>query len=172
MQIVLKKGSSQQSINEGGNFKKSILHITRSDGSKTWSPIHPGLQDHDIAHYAVEKSLGFTNGFYGLVDKGVEISDFELPKDKKPPLVHPDTMPLEALQSEYIVNLLQTEIWNSGRIENFLEVLRISLNEKEITFPQQLTEEKLEEIRKLYHHYALEFSSMRGGESLTLIFDI
>ena len=130
------------------------------------------MQDHDIAHYAVETVLGFKNGFYGIVNQGIEILDFELPKEEKPTLVHPDTMHIEAIQSEYIVNLLQTEIWNSGRIDNFLEVLKSSLGERNISFPVQITNDKLEEIRNVYHHYALEFSSMQEGESLELQFEI
>lgn len=171
MKIEFQKGSSGHAMVPGKSFKKSTLHITRSDGSQDWSYIHPGLQDHDIAHYAAETVLGMKNGFYGIIEQGASIADFELPKDQKGPLVHPDSMHIEAIQSEYLVNQLQTEIWSSGQMEDFLDVFQKTLADNNIPYPQSLNEESLEEIRKVYHHHALAFHSMEEGEVLSLCID-
>jgi hypothetical protein len=172
MKIEIQRGSSGHSMVPGKSFKKSTLRITRSDGSKDWGYIHPGLQDHDIAHYAVETVLGMKNGFYGIIDQGASIADFELPKNQKGPLVHPDTMHLEAIHSEYLVNQLQTEIWSSGLMEDFLDIFKKTLADKNIPYPKHLNAKSLEEIRKVYHHHALAFHAMKEGEVLRLIMDI
>ena len=57
--------------------KPSILSITRNDGSTTWSKLHRGLETHDLAHYAVESTLRFSKAFYGIINEGYNISDFE-----------------------------------------------------------------------------------------------
>jgi hypothetical protein len=57
--------------------KPSILSSTRNDGSTTWSKLHRGLETHDLAHYAVESTLRFSKAFYGIINEGYNISDFE-----------------------------------------------------------------------------------------------
>ena len=72
MKIEFKKGL----IN-----KPNVLSITRSNGTTSWCKLQPGLEDHDLAHFAVESVMGYKKGFYGLIDGGIEVKDFELPKD-------------------------------------------------------------------------------------------
>ncbi len=55
----------------------TVLTITKDDGSVTWSKLQRGLEFHDLAHYAVEKELQLKNSFYGMVNKGLDIHDFE-----------------------------------------------------------------------------------------------
>ena len=57
--------------------KPSIHSITGNDGSKTWSKLHRGLETHDLAHYAVESTLLFSKAFYGIINEGDNINDFE-----------------------------------------------------------------------------------------------
>ena len=168
MKIILKKGSSQQDLSEGKPFKKSTLHIYRDDGTLDWEFINPGLLTHDLAHYAVESILDMKHGFYGIINQGASIRDFELPKDQKGPLVHPDTIHKEALQSEHLVNLVQSEIYNTGTISDFIELVRNICNENNLDYPSKLNENNLEKIRELYSKLALEFHSMERGQELEL----
>ena len=170
MEIILKKGSGQEDLSRGKSYKKSTMHITRDDGSKDWTYLHPGLLDHDIAHYAVESVLKMDNGFFGIINKGAAIADFEKPKEDKGPLVHPETMHIEAQQSEYIVNQLQIELYSSGKMDDFLEVLRNTLDVNGFPFPEQLNDQSLKEIRAMYYKHALEFLSMPEGSTLNLSF--
>jgi hypothetical protein len=63
-------------------FRKSpegqphVIQCTRDDGSETYGPIpgQPGVP-HDLIHYAVEKTLGLTRAFFGLVAAGTAIPD-------------------------------------------------------------------------------------------------
>ena len=56
----------------------SVLRCVRADGSVTWQK-----QDrhaaffalHDLTHFAVESTLGFRDGFFGLVAQGWDIDD-------------------------------------------------------------------------------------------------
>ena len=56
--------------------KSSVLTITCSDGSITWSKLHKSLETHDLAHYAVEKILVFEYAFYSIINKCYNVSDF------------------------------------------------------------------------------------------------
>ena len=55
------------------------MSITRSDGSLCWAYLRENFEDHDLAHFAVETVLGFKDAFFGLIDLGYEIGDFEDP---------------------------------------------------------------------------------------------
>ena len=52
------------------------VYVTRGDGSTTgWS--FPGYGDglpHDLCHLVVEDELGMADGFWGLVDRGMDVT--------------------------------------------------------------------------------------------------
>ena len=82
-----------------------VLRCTRVDGSVTWQKqarhaAHFAL--HDLTHFAVESTLGFRRGFFGLIAEGWEIDD-TTGKGKR------GALPPEALEVEHIVGLLDTE---------------------------------------------------------------
>src|SRR4051812_11259140 len=59
----------------------SVLRCTRADGSTVWQR-HDGHQArffpfHDLTHFAVETTLGFHRGFFGLIADGWEIAETE-----------------------------------------------------------------------------------------------
>ena len=66
MQVNLKKISAET----------ASLHCRRSDGTETWSRVHPFYPTHDLSHFAVETALGLRQGFFGLVAGGWELADF------------------------------------------------------------------------------------------------
>ena len=59
---------------------RPTVTFLRADGTSTTG--HLGAGDfgpvHDLAHYAVESTLGLTGGFYGLLAAGWNIPDFEV----------------------------------------------------------------------------------------------
>ncbi|HEU4632006.1 MAG TPA: hypothetical protein VFS08_19810, partial [Gemmatimonadaceae bacterium] len=84
----------------------AVLRCVRADGSVTWQR-QQGAQArffplHDLAHFAVESTLGAQRGFYGLVAAGWEIDD-TTGKGARGPL------PDEALAIENLVGLLDRE---------------------------------------------------------------
>jgi hypothetical protein len=103
MDIVFKKAATKNSIT-----------CTRIDGSSTWQEVQPFLILHDLTHYAVETSLGTQQGFYGLLQEGLDITDFE--KKQK---VTPRSLPAEAIRTEILVTLFLTELNDQQPLKDF-----------------------------------------------------
>jgi hypothetical protein len=150
--------------------KSSVLNIRRSDGSTTWSKLHRGMETHDLAHYVVEKTLQFNYAFYSIIDKGFDISDFELPKDERPKDLQPKHLHPEALITEHIVNLLEIEFLNSGFNANFITDLKQILEDNHLPFPEQLNSETLEIIRAQYHNLVNQWRCLKSNEELSVAF--
>ena len=149
--------------------KPTILHFKRTDGTTTWTKLRPGLEAHDLAHYVIETVLGYKNAFYGLINQGYEVGDFEVPRSQRPEALIPVNLPLEAIQSEYIVNQLQTEyLGGYGQSPDFMETLAAALKEKALPFPSALTLDRLEEIRLQFHALLLQWHNLKEGEELAL----
>lgn len=82
------------------------LTCTRADGSTTWQrfegPTAMVFPGHDLTHYAVETTLGFRHGFYGLLADGWAIQDFAKPWPR-------GEIPAEAREVELIVGFFDSE---------------------------------------------------------------
>ena len=84
----------------------SVLRCERPDGSMTWQR-QEGRQAeffplHDLTHYAVERTLGIRQAFYGLIGAGWDVDD-TTGKGRRGPLPDP------ALFVESLVGLLDGE---------------------------------------------------------------
>lgn len=148
--------------------KQSILKIIRDDGTSTWSKLHVGMETHDLCHYAVEHVLEFKNAFYGIINKGFEIGDFELPRDQRPFQVQPTNLHNEALITEHIVNLLEVELLNAGRNDTFIEQLELILEENNLIKPSNLNEKTLLKIRQCYQSLVAKWQQLANENSLEL----
>jgi hypothetical protein len=152
-----------------GKGKPSTLTCIRVDGSSTWTNLHHGIETHDLAHYAVESELGFRDAFYGMVNRGFHIGDFELPRDRRPRELIPANLPAEALQTEHIVNLLQIEYFNTGAEDpDFLANLANILEQNDLPFPEGLDEAALQRIRETYRDLVSRWMMLPPGEMLEL----
>lgn len=160
LQIVLKKGQG----------KASTLTCIREDGTKTWARLHAGLEDHDLAHYALESVMNWQEAFFGLVSQGYEIGDFEKKREERPEALIPANLPWQAKLSECIVGLLQVQRLNSGESRDFIQILEEILKERNLDYPPDLTKEKLQDIREMYHRLAGQWLALAPGESLQLEF--
>lgn len=150
--------------------KPSILRCTRSDGSSTFAKLHPNLEIHDIAHYVVEKHLGFTKAFYGLLAQGYDIGDFQLPKADRPVALHPNNLDHEALITEHLVNLIQTHFGTEYPSSNIISMLKDILEQQELPFPKQLTVASLTTIRHNVKELMEQWYGLDDGEVLQLEF--
>src|ERR1700694_1448231 len=55
-----------------------VLRCVRADGSVTWQKQerHAAFFAlHDLTHFAIESTLGFRRGFYGLIAEGWDVED-------------------------------------------------------------------------------------------------
>src|SRR5205085_7988244 len=86
--------------------------VHRGDGSSTgWDfPSYGDGLPHDLCHLVVEDELGLTEGFWGLVDQGVEVdlvdNQATLMRDGKPLTEHPDADFRGLMQAEAAVAAL------------------------------------------------------------------
>jgi hypothetical protein len=83
-----------------------VLRCVRADGSETWQKQenrHAAFFAlHDLTHFAVESTLGFQRGFFGLVAEGWEIEETTGKQARGP-------LPSEAREVELIVGTLDGE---------------------------------------------------------------
>ena len=158
MVIRFKKGKNQW------KHKSDTLTCIRDDGSVTWSHLYRGFVQHDFAHYVVETTLGFKNAFFGLVAKGYNIPDFSESKAKRP-----FETPEEAIGTEPIVALLQTDL---------LEELRGNAGHNEVfrdysaSLPVSVTDAQLEMMQQKLRKLLEQWRDLQPGESMTLQFNI
>lgn len=132
-----------------------VLRCTRQDGSFTWQKqvrhaAHFAL--HDLTHYAVETTLGYRHGFFGLVAAGWDLED-TTGKGSRGPL------PEEAVEVERIVGLLDAER-ASGAQWTVQEFNRFS--------PRAVSETELSAVRELRAALFREWSAVTAGEKLSL----
>lgn len=152
--------------------KPSVLTCIRTDGSKTWVKMYPGIEAHDLGHYAVETILDFKNAFYGMVANGSNIEDFELPRDKRPEQVLPKNLDPEALISEHLVNLMITKIQSKDSTFDIIPSLKSILNEKMLCFPENLTKMEMDKILTLFQNLNKRWKQLPVGETMELEFNI
>ena len=155
---------------KGSEERSSVLRCKREDGTYTWTKIKPAIEFHDLAHYVVESQLNFTEGFYGLVAKGYNIEDFELPREDRPEALLPANLPVQALQTEHIVNLLQVYSERSSKTFDFIETLKSILNEKQLPCPQELNDLTLTKIIQHLDSLLHTWDQLEPKESLELKF--
>ena len=155
-------------------FKKKktsdlILTLVRDDESVTWTKIRPGLEYHDLAHYVVEKNMAWDEAFFGLINRGIDIGDFESRvQEKKRQAI--DSISIEALQAEHIVNLMATEFLYASNV-GFIKELKKILMQSELSYPDKLDEDVLSSIKEEYFHLIKRMNMLKPGETLELNFE-
>lgn len=142
--------------------------VERHDGSKTYTKLHTNFEIHDIAHYAVEKQLGFKNAFYGLLSQGHQIDDFQLPKADRPKALWPQNIPQQALVTEHLVNLLTIDFMDSGAQMDILETFEAILKDKDLPFPESLDREKLIGIQNELSDLMAKWNALESGKELKM----
>lgn len=158
-------------------FKKqkdesAVLTCFRTDGTSTFTKIRPGLEVHDLAHYVVETTLGFKEAFFGLINQGYTVPDFELPRDRRPTALVPENLPIESLQTEFIVNQLQVELYNSGEQQAFIPLLQQAMANRGLAFPTILTSDKVPAMRLELRALVSKWQALPTGEVLNLEMDV
>ena len=136
-----------------------VMTITRSDGSSTWAVLQAGLEIHDLAHIAVEGTLDLRDAFFGTVEKGAEIADFE-DKAKQPKIT------TEAKQVEHLVLLLLIEQQQGSLGSDFMQQYHDILREHNLPILPMLDEVSLEEIRSQLTKSVQDLSELKVGQAL------
>jgi hypothetical protein len=147
-----------------------LLRCVRADGSITWQKQERNAAFfalHDLTHFAVESTLGFRRGFYGLIAEGWNVEDFS-GKGARGPL------PDEAVEVEYLVGSLDAEraggdTWRADEFNHHVAMYAgISGREK----PRVLTDEALGRVRAQRDELFGEWFALGPGGTLDLSYEI
>ena len=144
-----------------------LLQCIRDDGSSLWQKqserhaAHFAL--HDLTHFAVETTLGYKNGFFGLVEQGWEMDDITGKGGR-------GRLPTEAVEVEGIVGLFDAERacgahWTSEEFNAFAK-----LRAEDGTSVKTLADEDLLNIRACRNELFARWSAVKTGEKLALEF--
>ena len=136
-----------------------VLSCQRADGSTTWqrqTARNAGhLALHDLTHFAVETTLRYKRGFFGMIAEGWEIED-TTGKGARGPL------PREATEVETLVGLFDRERGPAG--------LQWSADEFNSYSPRTLTQLEIDAVRECRARIFERWSAIQAGSKLELSF--
>ena len=122
---------------------------------------------HDLSHYAIEKTLGYTTAFNGMLNNGMDIKDFEN-REKRMAMLITD----EAFYAENMANLFLMEI-AQGNLDDFNTIQQTAFESLQIQFPAiTLPEGKINEIRSYLRTLLQQWNELPPGETLELSFNL
>jgi hypothetical protein len=140
-----------------------VLRCVRADGSATWqkqTDRHAAFFAlHDLTHFAVETTLGYRRGFFGLIAEGWEIED-TTGKGARGPL------PAEAGEVECLVGLFFAEgaggvIWTVEEFNDF----------GTMQGARGLSADEIVRVKKKRSELFQQWSAVAPGATLELQFD-
>ena len=148
------------------------LTLTRANGTVTWQrqkgSVGLVFPPHDLTHYAVESTLGYRRGFYGLVAEGWEVSDFAAPWPRGP-------IPEEAREVELIVGFFDAERrsmdrWTAEAFnEHAVTYVAASKTAGKIA-PPELSDEQITQVRAVRDALLGRWFALGAGEAMELEF--
>ena len=144
---------------------KNVITFVRDNQTITWTKADDFLVLHDLSHYTIEKTLNFTTAFYGMINSGATIKDFE---DK----VIRDKMNLnnEAWYAETLANLILIE-HTQTTFENLNETFREALNQTNPNIPfMAISVTDIEKIRALYSQLIKNWKILPENQLMELDF--
>ena len=146
-----------------------VSRFERSDGTATWQrkqgPNARFFAFHDLTHYAVETTLGYRRGFYGLVAEGWDLGDFGTPWPRGP-------LPADAEPAELVVGFLDLERAGgaSWTAEEFNETAGQYYAERGMADPPALDDATLDRVRDLVGELHRRWIGLAPGDTLELTF--
>lgn len=151
----------------------AALTCVRADGSVTWQR-QPGarghvMPGHDLTHYAVETTLGYRRGFYGLIVEGWEIGDFAAPWPRGP-------IPDEAREVELVVGVFDMERmmgrdWTAAQLrEEGARYATSSRTAQQGILLPELTDDDVARIRAARAEVFARWAAIEPGDTLDLPF--
>lgn len=146
-----------------------VLHFVRLDGSitgKRYDKHGVFFSHHDLTHFAVETTLGFEQGFYGLIAAGWDIPDTEGRGPRGKP-------PAEAILVEHIVGLFSGERVGGNpplTAAEFNAQLDAMMESKNIGAGRKFTEAELNASRQRIRELHDRWAAVPNGGTLELTF--
>jgi hypothetical protein len=149
----------------------AVLRAVRRDGSATWQRQNGSralfFPFHDLTHFAVETTLGLSQGFFGLIADGWDIEDTE-GKGTRGPLPH------GAALAEHLVGLFDRERMGGAApmsAAEFNAVVEQLIATKRIERAPTFTDAQLAAVRQRIEALHGEWAALAPGAALELRFD-
>jgi hypothetical protein len=143
------------------------LTCTRADATTSWQRQRGGyalvFPSHDLTHFAVETTLGYAQGFYGLIADGWDIGDFAAPWPRGP-------IPHEALEAERRDSGAWTAAELDAHAERYVAAQRALHPGRAIGEPPHLTDAQIERVRGARDELLRKWSEVTPGGALELRF--
>jgi hypothetical protein len=145
--------------------KPHIVLYKRNDGTSTWMHADDFFVRHDLSHYAIEKTLGYTTAFMGMLNNGMDIKDFEN-RDKRKLL----TITKEAWYAENMANLFLIES-AQGNFDDFNGVAVAAFTNRSVDFPPpELSAAAVDTVRDFLRKLVRSWDCLPAGETMLLTF--
>ena len=145
--------------------KPHTLLYRRDDGTETWMSSDEFFVRHDLSHYAIEKTLGYTTAFIGVLNRGMDVRDFE---DRKKRAAIRVTA--EAARAENMANLILMEL-AQGEVEDFNGMLAEAfVRMGDGQEPVELSAGQLAAIRGLLRRLLNDWAALPAGQTMVLEF--
>jgi hypothetical protein len=141
-----------------------VLRCVRADGSTAWqkqTDRHAAFFAlHDLTHFAVETTLGYRRGFFGLIAEGWEMEE-TTGKGAR------GALPPEAVEVEGIVGLFDAErgggqIWTVDEFNEFAAMRSV----------RELSADEIVRVKKKRSELFQQWSAIEPGATLELPFEI
>jgi len=146
---------------------KHIISYLRDGPEPYWIEADNFLVLHDICHFTIETTLGYKTAFWGLVNSGINPSDFE-DKEKRDSL----NLSNEAWYAEHLANLLLIE-YTQGTFENINEVFKQCMIEHNPNIAmKQFSDTDIAAIRTSLYHLIDNWNMVEEGNFFSLEFTI
>lgn len=139
-----------------------------SDGSTTSGPMaRQGVLPHEAFHFVVERTLGWHDGFFGHIAQGASVEAVAA-KLHDPEIERPKN--IQALQSESLVECLQSEQWG-GAVDpaTFAHNLILTCRRHGVP-PPDITAEEMASVRTALREFGAAWRPLAAGASLERTF--
>ena len=148
-----------------------VLELCRPDGTSTWQkragPTAEFFVTHDLTHFAVESTLGFRHGFFGLIAEGWDLDDFGTPWPRGP--LPPEAAVVEAIVGCFDVQRGAREPLSSAQCNTSTRTYCAAHGLPE---PREVTEEELARVWKLLGDQIARWRATPNGGEMELTFEL
>lgn len=141
------------------------LTCLRTDGSTLQETLPPGCVQHDLAHFAVETTLGYHDGVWGMLARGHRIADYGQAAE-----VHGITLSTQSYHAEYLSTLVQSAVYTGQIVPGYYDMLHAAATASGLPFPPLPEPERLQACITCARDLHQRWLALPPGDTLELHF--
>lgn len=148
-----------------GKNKKDLLTCHREDGTTSEIELMAGAVFHELCHYAVETTLGYSQGLFGTIASGKDIEEYNLPNEKRSFQISK-----EGYYAEFLATLVQASVGAGEINEDYAAILRENAEMMNLPFPKIPRRKTVQRILKLAGKLEFEWADLPISNVMELEF--